>query len=118
MKQKEMIHDLVNIVGRQAVLYTPEDLLVYEYDGSFETHPPDVVVLPRTTEEVSQIAKVAARYEVPLVARGAGTGLAGSAIALKGGILIVLGLKLPEMKDSSMCCGSAGTYNITQPYKI
>lgn len=91
MNQKQLIiNELVRIVGRRAVLYTPEDLLVYEYDGSFETHPPDVVVLPRTTEQVSQIAQLAARYQVPLVARGAGTGLAGSAIPLKGGILIVL----------------------------
>lgn len=91
MEQKQRIIDeLISIVGAGAVLHRPEDVLVYEYDASFGTHAPDVVVLPTTTEQVSQIAKLATRYNLPLVARGAGTGLAGGAVPLKGGILIVL----------------------------
>jgi D-lactate dehydrogenase (cytochrome) len=89
MNQK-LIPELIKIVGAEAVLYRPEDILVYEYDASFGTHAPDIVVLPISTEQVSQVVRLAARHNVPLVARGAGTGLSGGAIPLRGGILIVL----------------------------
>ncbi|NJN95634.1 MAG: FAD-binding protein [Anaerolineales bacterium] len=90
MDQKQFIRELTEIVGAGAVLYRPEDLLVYEYDASFGTHTPDVVVLPVSTEQISRIIQVATRHNMPLVARGAGTGLSGGAIPLQGGILIVL----------------------------
>lgn len=90
MSQKQIFSELIGIVGAEAVLSQPEELLVYEYDASFETHLPDVVVLPTTTAQISQIAQAAARYNVPLVVRGAGTGLSGGAIPIKGGILVVL----------------------------
>ncbi len=91
MNQKQLIiMELSQIVGAEAVLHRPEDILVYEYDASFGTHAPDVVTLPTTTEQVSRIAQVAARYKLPLVVRGAGTGLAGGAIPLQGGLLVVL----------------------------
>lgn len=90
MFQKQIIPELTKIVGTEAVLYQPEELLVYEYDASVETHLPDVVVLPATTAQISQIAQAAARYNVSLVVRGAGTGLSGGAIPIKGGILVVL----------------------------
>jgi D-lactate dehydrogenase (cytochrome) len=85
-----LIDELIAIVGAGGVLIQPEEILVYEYDASMETHPPDVVVLPRTTAQVSRIVKLAAEHNLPVVARGAGTGLAGGAVPLKGGILIVL----------------------------
>lgn len=65
-----------------------EDLRLYEYDGSVEKALPDVVVFPQTTEEVSRIAKIAAKYQVPIVGRGAGTGLSGGALARTGGIVV------------------------------
>jgi glycolate oxidase len=92
MNRNDLIRELTNIVGPENVLHQPEDVLVYEYDASFETHTPDVVVMPCTTAQVSQIARLAARHNLPLVARGAGTGLAGGAIPLQGGILVVLTL--------------------------
>jgi hypothetical protein len=68
-----MIQELTRIVGEEGVIVDAGRKLVYEYDASFDTHPPDVVVLPQTTEQVSAIAVLAAQYDVPLVARGAGT---------------------------------------------
>lgn len=90
MMKPLIIDELTQIVGPENIMYRPDELLVYEYDASFGTHPPDVVVLPATTEEISRIARLAARHQLPLVARGAGTGLAGGAIPLQGGILVVL----------------------------
>src|SRR2546430_8137736 len=65
------------------------DLVLYEYDGSVEKGRPDIVVFPTTTQEVSQIVKLAAKHIVPIVGRGAGTGLSGGALARTGGVMIV-----------------------------
>lgn len=90
MNRNQLIEELTKIVGADSVLHQPDEVLVYEYDASFDTHTPDVVVLPRTSQQVSQIVKLAAQHNLPLVARGAGTGLSGGAVPLQGGILIVL----------------------------
>ncbi|HEY7126086.1 MAG TPA: FAD-linked oxidase C-terminal domain-containing protein [Ktedonobacterales bacterium] len=80
--------DLEAIVGPRAVLSSPYDLMLYEYDASIDRSRPDVVVFPASTAEVSAIVKVANRRGVPFVARGAGTGLSGGAVPLQGGIVI------------------------------
>ena len=81
-------------LGRESVLSNPSELSVYEYDGSDEamagSHRPDIVVLPRTAAEVQQVVKIARAAKIPVTARGAGTGLAGGAIAVTGGILIAM----------------------------
>jgi len=77
------------LLGPDNVLSAAEDLMLYEFDGSVEKARPELVVFPRTTEEVSRIVKLAARNEVPLVGRGAGTGLSGGALARGGGVMIV-----------------------------
>jgi glycolate oxidase len=84
-----VIRDLEKALGSSAVLSRPEDLLLYEYDGSVEEARPDCVVFPRSTADVVAIAQISSRRAVPLVARGAGTGLSGGALALNGGIQIV-----------------------------
>jgi glycolate oxidase len=76
------------IVGPKGYLHRPEDLALYEYDGSIDKARPDVVVFPRTTEDVVAIVKLANEFSVPVVGRGAGTGLSGGAIAREGGIMI------------------------------
>ncbi len=62
--------------------------MLYEYDGLSSLRPPDVVVLPRTTEHVVQVVKFAASKKLMVVPRGAGTGLSGGALPAQGGILI------------------------------
>ena len=76
------------LVGRRGYLDRPEDLAIYEYDGSIDKHRPDLVVFPRSTEEVSAIVKIAREYQVPFVGRGSGTGLSGGAIPREGGITV------------------------------
>ena len=62
---------------------------MYECDGhTLDKAPPDVVVFPTCTQQVVDIVKLANRHDVPFVARGAGTGLSGGALALEGGIVI------------------------------
>jgi glycolate oxidase len=90
MADPKLLRQLQAIVGREAVLHAPEDLLVYEYDATIERGLPDAVVLPTSAEQVSRVVKLARRYGLPVVARGAGTGLSGGAIPVEGGILLVM----------------------------
>ena len=84
-----LLSELTSLLGTANVLHQIEDLVLYEYDGSVEKGRPDVVVFPHTTKEVSRITKLAAKYQVPIVGRGAGTGLSGGALARSGGVMIV-----------------------------
>jgi len=79
---------LIEIVGPKGYLDRPEDLSLYEYDGSVDKVRPEMVVFPRTTEDVSAIVKITAEHGVPIVGRGAGTGLSGGAIPRAGGVTI------------------------------
>ena len=90
MSNSDLIRDLAAVVGEPNVVHKPEDLIVFEYDGSVDRALPTVVVLPRTTAEVSGVVKAARVHGVPVVARGAGTGLSGGAIAEHGGIVMAL----------------------------
>ena len=89
MRKAAVVQELSNLLGAGHVLHSPYDLMLYEYDASIDRGRPDLVVLPATTEEIASIVKIAARYNVPVVARGAGTGLSGGAIPIYGGIVIV-----------------------------
>jgi glycolate oxidase len=84
-----LLRELEETFASDSVLYKPEDLLLYEYDGSIEKGRPDVVVFPTATEQVSHIVKLAAKHRVPIVGRGAGTGLSGGALARTGGVMLV-----------------------------
>jgi len=70
------------------VLSSDRDLTLYEYDGSIEKGRPDVVAFPRSTDEVVRLVQIAAENDLPLVGRGAGTGLSGGVIPTQGGLMI------------------------------
>jgi len=80
--------ELAAVAGARHVLDRPEDLVLYEYDGGVDKHRPDVVVFPQSTAQVVEIVRIANRHGLPLVGRGAGTGLSGGAIPRQGGILV------------------------------
>jgi len=80
--------ELASIAGPRAFLDRPEDLTLYEYDGGVDKARPEMVVFPRTTEQVAAFVKSARRHGVPMVGRGAGTGLSGGAIPVAGGLVI------------------------------
>jgi len=90
MMDKIIIAQLEKIAGRDGVLTSPEDLAVYSYDGTFEQGCPDVVVLPRSTDQVSQVVRLAAQAAIPLVSRGMGSGLAGGSVPSQGGIVLAM----------------------------
>jgi glycolate oxidase len=89
MKPSALIRDLSRVVGRDAVLYSPEDLMLYEYDALSSVTQPQAVVFPTSTDQVVGVVKMASQAKLPVVARGAGTGLSGGAVVAEGGIVIV-----------------------------
>lgn len=82
------LEDLRRAVGPRAVLHRDADLLLYEYDGSIDKGRPECVVFPRSTDEVVEVVRIAADHSLPLVGRGAGTGLSGGVIPTRGGIMV------------------------------
>lgn len=90
MIEQGIITQLQKITGKDGVLFTPEDLAVYAYDGTFEDYRPDVVVLPLTTAQVSQVVQLAAAERLPLVTRGMGSGLAAASVPFQGGIVLAM----------------------------
>jgi glycolate dehydrogenase FAD-linked subunit len=75
-------------LGKAGVLWQPADLKLYEYDGGVDKALPEVVVFPRSTEQVVAAVRVARENNLAIVGRGAGTGLSGGAIARSGGMII------------------------------
>lgn len=87
--QKSLIERLSVIVGAANCLTRPGELFVYECDGlTLEPRRPLAVLLPTTTEEVSQIVLACRDHDVCFVPRGAGTGLSGGAHATENSVLI------------------------------
>ncbi len=80
--------DLTAALGPRGFLDLPEDLALYEYDGGVDKARPELVVFPRSTEQVVAVVKAARRHGVAMVGRGAGTGLSGGAIPRAGGVVI------------------------------
>ena len=70
---------LIGALGTDGVKTEPEDLSVYAFDAYTEGGRPSAVVLPRSTNEVSAVVKIARECGEPIVPRGAGTGLCGGA---------------------------------------
>lgn len=77
------------IVGDQFVFVDEESLNIYAHDETENLHyPPEVVIKPRTAEEISAILKICNANKIPVTPRGAGTGLSGGALAHLGGVLL------------------------------
>jgi len=79
---------LIALLGPRGYLDQPADLALYGYDGSVEKGLPEIVAFPRNTGEVADIVRITAEYGVPIVGRGAGTGLSGGAIPRLGGVIV------------------------------
>ena len=95
-EKKTLLSELFKILPSEAILHEAEDMHPYECDGlSAYRHLPMIVLLPETTEQVQAILRLCYDREVPVVARGAGTGLSGGALPLDNGIL----LSLAKFKD-------------------
>ncbi|MEO9254643.1 MAG: FAD-binding protein, partial [Tepidiformaceae bacterium] len=87
-KRRELIAGLAKIVGDENVLFRPEDLLVYEFDGTVERQTPYAVAFPADAEETAALIRFCNRMGMPLTPRGAGTGLSGGSVPTRRGVVI------------------------------
>jgi D-lactate dehydrogenase (cytochrome) len=88
MSRRSSVVGLKHLLAPIQVVADPIELITYEMDAAFDRGAPDAVVFPRTTDDVVRIVKWAADHGIPLVARGAGTGLSGGAVAERGGVIV------------------------------
>jgi len=104
-----VLKQITGIVGTENVSADAEDLIPYTRDAYAsllrqQVPLPDFVVLPKTTEEVQDIVKLANEYKIPIYPRSFGAGIAGSALPYKGGIVIDLKRmdRIIEINDGTM----------------
>ena len=77
------------IVGEPFVFVDEENLFKYSHDETENLHYlPEVVLKPRSADEISEIFKICNQNKIPVTPRGAGTGLSGGALPHLGGVLI------------------------------
>jgi glycolate oxidase len=85
----DVLEAITEIVGADAVLTTAAAIESYSHDETEDlVYYPEIVVKPKTTEEVSKLMKLCNQHLIPVTPRGAGTGLAGAALAISGGLMI------------------------------
>ncbi len=82
------MQELSAIFPPPRLIVDPVELITYEVDAGIDRGRPDGVVLPENVDEVVRAVRWAAARGIPIIARGAGTGLSGGAIAPHGGIVI------------------------------
>ena len=89
MIKESVLGELQRIVGKENVLFSPEALKAYSYDGTTNwIREPDVVVFPTEAKAVSEIVKLANREHVPVTPRGGGTNVSGGSVPWQGGIVL------------------------------
>ncbi len=96
---------LVDLLGADKVVFDEADLMLYEYDGGVDTATPDAVVLPSTAQDVATLARFCHEHAVPIVPRGAGTGLSGGAIPVEGGVVVSFArmTRIAELDAPDLC---------------
>lgn len=86
-----MFSRFYDFLPKETILLSDEEVRPYECDGlTIHTQRPALVLLPNTFEQVSKILKFCYEHKIPLVVRGAGTGLSGGALPHKEGVLLSL----------------------------
>jgi glycolate oxidase len=85
-----LVEELTALLGEERVTEDPFALLMYSKDAGASRGHADLVVFPETTEEVAEVVRIVSRHGVPIVARGAGTGLAAGAVPNEGGVVVSL----------------------------
>lgn len=87
----EVLSAIKAIVGEDAVITQHADLQKYSHDETEDlSYYPEVVVKPKSPQEISDLMKLCNQHLIPVTPRGAGTGLSGGALPVMGGLLIAM----------------------------
>ena len=87
---EDALSELRHIVGDEWCSTSVADLYDYSFDASIHGYRPDVVVRPRTVEEIQKIVLLANERKIPIIPRAAGTAMCGHSVPIKGGIILDL----------------------------
>jgi len=79
---------LVDALGPDVARTSPTDLAVFGYDGHTEGAPPAAALIPRDVREIATAVRIAHECGEPVVPRGAGTGLCGGSVPVRGGLVV------------------------------
>lgn len=90
MITQPVIKKLSQILGERNILTDIKDLIPYSHDATNQQYTPDVVVFPKSAQEISRILKIANEEHFPVVPRGAGSGMSGGALAISGGLVMAM----------------------------
>jgi glycolate oxidase len=119
MSHSPLISDLQKALGRENVISSPSELVVYDCDAfTIERQRPEAVVFPRSAQDVAEAVKLCGRHGVSVVARGAGTSLAGGCLPLaqSGGAVVVMLTRMNKILEidlrNRMAVVEAGVANI------
>lgn len=104
-----VIKDFIKLLGVENVLTSTEDRYAYSFDATAigeKLYMPDIILLPETTWQVSEIVKIANKNNIPVIARGAGTNLSGGCIPVNGGIILHFSKmnKILEIDKNNLKC--------------
>jgi glycolate oxidase len=104
-RQARLVAALAEVLPRGAILHRHEDTVPYECDAltAYRTSPM-VVALPETEFQVAATLKICQRMGVPIIARGAGTGLSGGATPHQGGVILSLAKFNKILKVDAAAC--------------
>jgi len=93
------------ILGNDWYLDAPEDIVTYSYDGFLPEFTPDAVLVPESAAQIAQIMKIANKYKINIIPRGAGTNICGSSVAREGGAIMAFHRmnKILEIDRDSRC---------------
>lgn len=88
--KREIIHALEKIVGKAQLATSDEECACYSFDGTGRSFIPDAVAFPDSPGQVSAILKLANRHRFPVIPRGAGSGMTGGSLPVRGGLVLAL----------------------------
>ncbi len=88
--KREIIHTLEKIVGKEQLATSDEECACYSFDGTGRSFIPDAVAFPDSPRQVSAILRLANRYRFPVIPRGAGSGMTGGSLPVRGGLVLAM----------------------------
>lgn len=111
MTTKSLYREFENLLGKEAVLTDPEDLITYAYDAApLDPVKPAAVLMPADTQALGKAVKLCSENKLPITVRGAGTNLSGGTIPKANGVVLLTGQlnKIIEINEADM-------YAVVQP---
>ncbi len=90
MISKAVLKEIAQIVGREYLYTTREVLLEYASDATRLESMPDAVVIPENADQISRVLQLATKKGFPVIPRGAGSGMSGGAVPVRGGLVMAM----------------------------